>query len=62
MPEFFPQAEEIFAGIANAADREFSYSSSVKTGKLNRKQYIIYKIFGFNIDSEKTVAYVVTLA
>ena len=36
---FFQKAEEIFAGIANAIDKKLSYSSRLKTGKLNRKQY-----------------------
>jgi len=40
MREFFPKEKEIFAGIADAADRKFSHSGRLKTGKLNRKQYI----------------------
>jgi len=42
MREFFPKEKEISAGIADAADRKFSHSGRLKTGKLNRKQYICH--------------------
>jgi hypothetical protein len=44
MREFFPKEKEISAGIADAADRKFSHSGRLKTGKLNRKQYTIYRV------------------
>ena len=39
MRKFFSKAEEIYAGIANAAGRKFSHSGCLKTGKVNRVQY-----------------------
>jgi len=39
MRAFFPKEKEIFAGIEGIADRTLSYSSGLKPGKLNRKQY-----------------------
>jgi hypothetical protein len=41
MRKLFSKAEEIYAGIANVADRKFSHSGCLKTGKLNRVQYNI---------------------
>jgi hypothetical protein len=40
MREFLPKEKEILAGIESITDRTLSYSSCLKTGKLNRKQYI----------------------
>jgi hypothetical protein len=40
MREFFPKEKEISAGIESITDRKLSHSSRLKTGKLNRKQYI----------------------
>ena len=39
MREFLPKEKEILAGIESITDRTLSYSSCLKTGKLNRKQY-----------------------
>jgi len=39
MPKFFQKTEEISAGIGLIIDRKLLHSGSVKSGKLNRKQY-----------------------
>jgi hypothetical protein len=43
VPKLFPETKEVSAGIESTTDRKLSHSDRLKTGKLNREQYITFK-------------------